>query len=465
MALQRLSLDPTLSLLPPEWPEDPLPDIRSHISERGEKIVVVDDDPMGVQASFGVTVLMDWSLHTLVDDFRSNTRPTFVVTNSRGMSAMDAERLVDEIVCNLTNAARMVDRPVVIIGRADSTLRGHYFEEARALAAGVNLENAPLVLAPFFFEGGRVTIDDIHYVIEDNQLIPAGQTEFAKDTTFGYSNSRLQDWVGEKTLDAIQPNAVRSISLETIRRGGPSAVTETLCSLRPNSVCITNAVTMRDIQVVALGSIHAERRGHHTIWKTAASFINARAGLGSSDLIRPTTLDLPQDRGALIVVGSHTPKTNRQLNHLLEVCNVFQVEIDVDKLLSGDQELNNVVQSVNRNLRDGIDTVIYTSRRVVTSDSKKNNLLLSAQISQKLSLILQKICQPKYVIAKGGITSYDIASKSLGVQRALALGQILPGIPIWQLGTEGSSPGITFIPFPGNQGTDTSLSDLLTILK
>ena len=47
MAVPRLAWDGTLASLPPEWPEDPLPDIRNHVTQRREKIIVVDDDPMG----------------------------------------------------------------------------------------------------------------------------------------------------------------------------------------------------------------------------------------------------------------------------------------------------------------------------------------------------------------------------------------------------------------------------------
>lgn len=36
-------------------------------------------------------------------------------------------------------------------------------------------------------EGGRVTIDNVHYVKEGNILIPAGMTEFAKDQSFDIS--------------------------------------------------------------------------------------------------------------------------------------------------------------------------------------------------------------------------------------------------------------------------------------
>ena len=47
------------------------------------------------------------------------------------------------------------------------------------------------ILCPFFLEGGRVTIDNVHYVKEGNILIPAGMTEFAKDQSFGYPSPRI----------------------------------------------------------------------------------------------------------------------------------------------------------------------------------------------------------------------------------------------------------------------------------
>jgi len=38
---------------------------------------------------------------------------------------------------------------------------------------------------------------------------------------------------------------------------------------------------------------------------------------------------------------------------------------------------------------------------------------------------------PACVVAKGGITSSDIATEVLGIVRARVLGQILPGVPVW----------------------------------
>jgi uncharacterized protein YgbK (DUF1537 family) len=61
------------------------------------------------------------------------------------------------------------------------------------------------------------------------------------------------------------------------------------------------------------------------------------------------------------------------------------------------------------------------------------------------------------LIAKGGITSSDLATKALGVKRALVRGQILPGIPLWEVGVESRYPGLVYVVFPGNVGGDDAL--------
>ena len=42
-------------------------------------------------------------------------------------------------------------------------------------------------------------IRDSHYVKEGDMLVPAGQTEFARDKTFGYHSSHLGEYVEEKS--------------------------------------------------------------------------------------------------------------------------------------------------------------------------------------------------------------------------------------------------------------------------
>jgi uncharacterized protein YgbK (DUF1537 family) len=63
------------------------------------------------------------------------------------------------------------------------------------------------------------------------------------------------------------------------------------------------------------------------------------------------------------------------------------------------------------------------------------------------------------LIAKGGITSSDVATKGLGIQRALVMGQILPGVPVWQADQSSRFPELTYVVFPGNVGDEFGLLD------
>lgn len=57
---------------------------------------------------------------------------------------------------------------------------------------------------PFFKEGGRFTINNIHYVQEEDYLVPASMTEFAKDKTFYYTSSTLPEYIEEKLMVNIK---------------------------------------------------------------------------------------------------------------------------------------------------------------------------------------------------------------------------------------------------------------------
>ncbi len=71
---------------------------------------------------------------------------------------------------------------------------------------------------------------------------------------------------------------------------------------------------------------------------------------------------------------------------------------------------------------------------------------------------------PAFVVAKGGITSSDVGVKALRVKCAKVLGQIRPGIPVWQTGAESLFPGTPYIIFPGNVGEVPTLREAVEIL-
>ncbi|KAL6586472.1 hypothetical protein OROMI_001460 [Orobanche minor] len=227
-----LSKESVFHSLPSEWPTDPMEDIVNLTHKNLKTVVVLDDDPTGTQTVHDIYVLTEWTIESLVELFSQKPKCFFILTNSRSLSSEKARALVAEICSNLSAAANIVgNTDYTVVLRGDSTLRGHFPEEADA-AISVIGEVDVWIICPFFLQGGRYTIGDIHYVADSDRLIPAGETEFAKDASFGYKSSNLREWIEEKTGGRIPAGSVSSISIQLLRKGGPGAVCERLCSLK-----------------------------------------------------------------------------------------------------------------------------------------------------------------------------------------------------------------------------------------
>lgn len=469
MTIKPVNIHEHLSSLSPEWSEDVMPMIHEVLAERKHKLVVLDDDPTGTQTVHDVNVITEWTVDALVREFEDDSSTFYILTNSRSMPLTDAEMLNREIATNLRIASQHTDCDFVIVSRSDSTLRGHFPGEVDALVDALQTDFDAWIIMPFFIEGGRYTIEDIHYVLEGDTLVPAGQTAFAKDKAFGYQSSNLKQWLVEKTGRRVALNDVQSVSIDDIRLGGVGRVTEKLLKLSKNCMCVVNAASIRDMQVFVAGLLEAEAQGKRFIYRTAASFVQARAGLSPQPLLTAQDLNINSANAGLIVVGSYVPKTTQQLKVLLEQENVRAVEIDVKQLLDATTRQTHIEaasEKVNSYLRGDSDVALFTSRELVTVDDGIGSLSIGKRISDALIAIMQKVeTQPRYILAKGGITSSDIATKGLNVKRARVLGQILAGIPVWQLGAESRFPQIPYIVFPGNVGDDNALATVVQKLS
>ncbi len=92
--------------------------------------------------------------------------------------------------------------------------------------------------------------------------------------------------------------------------------------------------------------------------------------------------------------------------------------------------------------------------------------MLANGIAEALSAIVQGLTvRPRFFVAKGGSTASDIATEGLGVRRAMVLGQILPGVPVWELGPETRFPGMAYVVFPGNVGEADGVARCLSLLR
>ena len=472
---QPVSRAELLAQLPPLWPDESLRQGIAHHNHANRRCVVaLDDDPTGTQTVHDIWVLTRWEVSDLRLALSDGEPALYILTNSRSMPLAEAQQLNRQIATNLVQAARAEGRPISVVSRSDSTLRGHFPGEMDALgealsqAQGAGFDGVCLI--PFFPEGGRYTIGDIHWVQEGERLIPAAQTPYARDAVFGYRSSRLPEWVEEKTGGRIKARQVHSISLETTRCAGPAGVASRLRTVRDGEVVVVNAAHDRDLEVFVAALQQVEAEGRRFLFRTAASFVKVAAGLEDKALL--TTAELVADRapgGGLIVFGSHVPKSTAQLAALCALDRVRAIELPVADILDSSTRswaVAQATQAANQALSRGEDAVIFTSRRLWSGNSQDETLAIGRSLSAALVEVVRGIqIEPRFVVGKGGITSSDLATGGMGVRLARVAGQIMPGVPVWKLGPGSRWPGASFIVFPGNVGDEQAVARAVQMLR
>jgi uncharacterized protein YgbK (DUF1537 family) len=474
------SLDDLLTDLPPAAEESAVfPELEHAVRAGAATVVVIDDDPTGTQTVYDTRVLLDWDLADLEQALSSGEPLFFLLTNSRSLPASEAERLNEQIGRQLM-AAR-ADLPFVVVSRSDSTLRGHYPGEILALQSGLGQTFDGHLIVPAFFEGGRYTIGDVHWVATpeptSRTVVPASSTPFARDAVFGYSSAHLPTWVAEKSRGRWSPMQVQSVSLEVVR-DGPTAVSRRLQQVGGGVPVIVNAATYGDLAVFVLGLLQAEARGKRFLYRTAASFVRLRAGLTARPLLTAESIvsAAPSDAAAqgLVVVGSYVPASSAQLEKLLEATELPLEPIELNVRLVLADSMPALGPRIDAALDNNKLPVLFTSRELVRAEDSgdaEQNLAIGRRVTQALLAALAQVQKrPRFVVAKGGITSHEVARRGLGARRATALGQILPGVPVWRLEhSTGDSqmrfPGVPYIVFPGNVGGPDALLQVVRLLS
>ncbi|KAJ4358315.1 uncharacterized protein N0V89_002897 [Didymosphaeria variabile] len=433
-------------------------------------LVALDDDPTGTQTCHDIPVLTTWSIEVLAEEL-ANTRAGsgfFILTNSRALHPPDARELMIEICTNLKAASAKVKKPFEIVLRGDSTLRGHFPLEPEAAEEVLGQTDA-WILAPFFLQGGRYTIENIHYVAEGDTLVPAGHTPFAQDATFGYKSSDLRDWVVEKSKGTIARERVQGLSLTDARSGGADAIAARLLEGARGAIFIVNAAAEEDMDVIVQGILKASAQGKKFLFRSGAAFVSARLGIAPIPPISAKQLNLDGTKGGLIIAGSYVPKTTAQLKALRERSGdkLTTVELDVNRLLespeSREEELQAALSTAERELEKPQDVLVMTSRRLITGPDERSSLDIGSTVAAVLVDFLIKLrATPKYVISKGGITSSDIAVKGLRMKKATIVGQAAAGVPLWRCDEPTSKhPGLPYVVFPGNVGGEETLAEVV----
>ncbi|MDJ0536220.1 MAG: four-carbon acid sugar kinase family protein [Xenococcaceae cyanobacterium MO_207.B15] len=439
------------------------------MSDNQPKIIVLDDDPTGSQTVHSCWLLMSWDVATLKMGLQDSVPIFFILTNTRALAPEAAARVTREVCQNLKVAIAEVGiEDFLVVSRSDSTLRGHYPIETDVIAQELGDFDAHF-LTPAFFEGGRVTLDSVHYLLVDGVKTPVHETEFAKDSVFGYSHSYLPDYVAEKTQHRITSKQVVRILLEDIRSG---AVNKQLLSLANNQCGVVDGETQADFDRFAQAVLAAAEQGKRFLFRSAASLLTSLAQLGQ----QPTPPEemasyKPTTKPGVVLVGSHVRKTTQQLTQLLEESDTLGIEIDVKALRDNPQSRHTLLQEaltlVKQTWEQGKTPVVYTSREELTFKDIQQRLQFGKTVSALLMDVVRGLpTEIGFLISKGGITSNDVLSDGLNLTAARLLGQILPGCSVIRTGDNHPQfPNLPVVLFPGNVGDETSLATVLKYLR
>lgn len=427
------------------------------------KIIVLDDDPTGSQTVHSCLLLLQWDVETLRIGLRDDAPIFFILTNTRSLTPEKAATGTREACQNLKQALTLENiQDFLVVSRSDSTLRGHYPIETDVIAAELGAFNAHFLI-PAFFEGGRITRDSVHYLKVNGVETPVHETEFARDSVFGYSHSYLPDYVEEKTQGRIRADQVEQFLLIDIRQG----VLERLLYLHDNQCCVVDAETQADLNRFAADILAAAAQGKRFLFRSAASLLTALAAL-PAQAIAPEAMAqyVRNGKPGAVIVGSHVQKTTEQLQHLLNQPGIVGVEVEVARLLAPDREaarsqlLTEILSQTRAIYADGKTSVIYTSRQELTFDDAQTRLDFGEAVSGLLMDVLRHLPENiGFLISKGGITSNDTLSNGLALRTAWLLGQVLPGVSMVRTAADHPQfPRLPVVLFPGNVGDATALA-------
>ena len=402
-------------------------------SEELPRLVILDDDPTGIQTVHGCLLITQWDAATVRMALLHEQPFFYMLTNTRAMTREEAAQVVRSAMETVLEVNRELGYRLIFISRSDSCLRGHFPLETdvmRQVLREYGVKVWPKVpFCPALIEAGRVTIGGVHYMKDGERLIPVSETEFARDNVFAYHTSVLRDYIAEKDAN-------------------------------PEEYQIVNAASYDELYAFAK-ALYAETKDFDgaVVIRSSSSLPKAMSGIADKPLLDRSILK--QSGVGCFVVGSHVQKTTRQLNTLLSEQGVAGIEVDVERVLrDGEKLMQELLTEMKQRADEGLMPVVYTSRKEVRLTDADERQHLGQRISDFLvEMVAHLPFVPSYLVAKGGITSNDILTKGLALKSAVVLGQIVPNVPCVM------TPNFPYIIFPGNVGNDDSLREVFLKLK
>ena len=427
------------------------------------KLLVLDDDPTGSQTVHSCPLLLRWDPESLHAGLRHPSPLLFLLANTRALEPAAADARVREI-CRALKAALAaagIER-WLIVSRGDSTLRGHFPLELNAIRGELGPFAAGL-LAPAFLPGGRTTCGGTHLLHGE----PVHRSAFAKDRLFGFSTSYLPDWVEQKTGGAIAAADVSVIGLSELDQASDRALQQRLAGLKPGSLACVDAEQPQQLEALGRALWALEASGQRLLLQSAASLINGLVPLPPQPLDAAGLARLRRaGQPGLVLVGSHVPLADQQLECLLQEPHCGGVELDVGQVADASAPLLESLEHTWREqlqevLGSGRTPVLFTSRGELHCASPRERRALGLALAALMARLAGSLApQLGYLISKGGITTHTLLEHGLQAPWVELQGQLFAGLSVVV-----TPQGLPLVTFPGNLGDAQSLRQAYRLMQ
>jgi len=391
---------------------------------------------------------LQWDVASIVAVLQ-DADSVYLQTNSRALNESDAVNLAQHIKRDGDAAGVILGEEIDYVLRGDSTMRGHIFTETSVFLG----ENNSILFLPAYPDVGRTTVDGVHYVRIEGVNKRADETEFAHDPVFSFKTSTMVDFVSEKSeLKGVY------FSLDQVREGA-QALAKQFATVTPGSVIVPDAQDNSDIEIISEAVKILRAESSPLVVRSAAPLAASLAGVRSSGL-----LSAPLKSGnfsTLLVAGSHTEGATKQLAQIAARWGEPEV-INTELALIDPKSAARQVISRGREKLTERSFAMVTSER--NRSGEHNTLEHGEKVMQAIIASVQELCTyADVIVAKGGITSAEVARAGIGATKGWVLGQILPGISVWTMNDQNGRE-LLYVVVPGNVGDPETLMKVLEIV-
>lgn len=367
------------------------------------RLIILADDLSGAAdcavgyAKSGLTTAIE-----LIPSGKTDAQVVVFDTDSRHLAATKAAALN-------VDAWRAVRSPSLrLYKKIDSTLRGNWAQEVAALIP----ETGMAIVAPAMPAMKRFTRGARQYI---------DQTPVEQTTVWSNEGRRGKASLNDMLIEAGV--TVARLALTTLRQSSPQALGRWLLEHRKNCVgaVVCDAESDADLERLA----QATHRLDGIFWVGSAGFSTALCPYASLAMSRVPLPPIKVEGPILIVVGSMSPISHRQIEHLSKQCNeeLAHFQVDITELLAS-HETPSALKRAQQALEAGRDALVTLAQQ--TPNPSIDGYALSQRLASHLG---RHLGLAGALVATGGETAKALLSAA-DVSHLRLMDELEPGVAL-----------------------------------